>query len=517
MKHRPEPEQQSLYDDYFVHNLIPADHPVLEIDRQVDFSFVRELVCDLYSPDRGREAIDPALLLRLCFLQSYYGLSDREVMSRAQTDLAFRVFLHIGLEDQLPHPSLLSVFRSRLGYERFKEIFNQSVCVAVERGLVEGKLVLVDSYGIVADVAIPRLRKLLQRVIRRGLSAAAELGIETCALDAENEALLEDNSWLQSKQLREKDLSKWFVLAAAVRDTLAEADVSCEQESMRQRSVGLLSKALERQQKPKPHQRRDSLVTDVDPDARWSSRERGKKSFVGYKEQIATDQSNEIITAAEVTPGNVDDKTQLEQLLDAHENNTGEAPKGAAGDSGYSSGRNRRDLNDKNIDDYIAPPTAKGHKQGMFSADDFEPEFDDEGTPVRVRCPAGHVAEGAKWKQKDEGWNFYFTKTQCADCQLRDRCSKAKQGRSVFISLYYREHASARAREKQPDFVAAQIARLGIERTFAYKQRRSGHQRAWYRGLQRVAIQVFLSCFMVNVVRITGASGDAPNTVKMQC
>jgi len=97
MKHQPTPEQSSLYDDYFVKNLVPDDHPLLQIGRVVDFSFVRELVEDLYSPDRGREAIDPALLLRLCFVQVYYDLSDREVIDHAQVNLAIRCFLHLCL------------------------------------------------------------------------------------------------------------------------------------------------------------------------------------------------------------------------------------------------------------------------------------------------------------------------------------------------------------------------------------------------------------------------------------
>ena len=511
MKHHPQPEQQSLYSDYFVRNMIPEDHPLLEIDREVDFSFVRELVADLYSPDVGREALDPEMLLRLCFLQSYYGLSDREVISRAQTDLAFRVFLHLGVEDALPHPTMLTVFRKRLGKRRFEEIFNRSVTVAMDRGLVEGKLVLVDSYGIHADVAVPRRRKLLQRIVRQALVEAEDLGIDVTELRSEQEALLEDDSWTLGKDLREKDLANWFDLSERVHDTVAAAEVTSQQDELRQPILHLLSKACERQQRPKSNERADRIVSDVDPDARWSMRQRGKKAFVGYKEQIATDEKHQIITAAEVTPGNVDDTTQLDQLLDGHERNTGQRPEAAAGDSGYSSGANRAELNERQITDYVAPPTPKGHKQGKFSACDFEPDFDDDGTPMRVRCPAGKVASNGKWQQDRDGWNFYFKKGQCEGCQFRDRCTKSERGRGVFISRYWREHREAWSRRKEPDFIAAQIARLGIERTFAYKQRRSGHKRAWYRGLERVGIQVFLSCFMVNVVRISRARA------KMQC
>jgi len=498
MQHRPQPPASSLYDDYFVRQLVPPAHPLLIIDREVDFSFVRELVADCYSPEVGREAVDPGLLLRLCFLESYYGLSDREVIQRAQTDLAFRVFLHLGLEAPLPHPSLLSVFRTRLGEGRFREVFNRSVGLAVERGLVQGRLVIVDSFSVVADLAVPRLRKLLMRVVRSGLLVLAKLGVDATALTPEQTTLSEDSSWWQSKELREKDLQAWFALAQRVREALRAAPAG----PAPRRVLRLLDKALERQVKPKPNERRDRLVSDVDADARWSMRERGKKPLVGYKQQVATDADSEIITAATVTPANVDDKAPFEGLLDDHEANAQQRPQAAVADSGYASGENRRALGEREIGDFIAPPTPKGHKQGKLSATDFAPEFDDEGVPQRVRCPAGQVAEGGQWDEAAKGWSFYFTQGQCAGCALRERCTKQKRGRSVTVSAYYREHAAARARKDTPEFVAAQEARLGIERTFAYQQRRAGHDRARYRTLARVAIQVYLCCFMVNVVRI---------------
>jgi len=268
MKHTPQPEQVSLYDDYFVRQLVPSDHPLLLIDREVDFSFVRDLVADCYSPDSGREAADPELLLRLCFLESYCGLSDREVVARAQTDLAFRVFLHLGLEAPLPHPSLLSVFRTRLGEARFREVFNRSVGMAVERGLVPGRLVIVDSFSVVADLAVPRLRKLLMRVVRSGLLVLAKQGLDVAALAAEQTTRSEDSSWWQSKELREKDLQAWFGLAKRVEAALQAAPEG----PAPRRVLRLLKKALERQAKPKPNERRDRLVSDVDPDARWSVR-----------------------------------------------------------------------------------------------------------------------------------------------------------------------------------------------------------------------------------------------------
>ena len=506
MKHRPEPEQASIYDDYFVRQLVPEDHELLLIDREVDFSFVRDEVSDLYSEETGREAIDPELLLRLTFLQARYDLSGREVIERSRTDLAFRCFLHLGLEDDLPDHSTLSVFRNRLGVERFERIFNRSVTDALERGLVTGRMVLVDSSGVVADVAIPKLRRLLIRLVRKGVTALQKLGADISEFAQAHDVLIEDNSWMLSKKLRDKDVEKWASLAEQVRDALEQFDPDDGEGGL----IELLDEALAREDGSGEGA---SIVSDVDPDARWSVVKRGKKPFVGYKQQIATDADSEIITDAKVTPANVDDSTQFEGLVDGHQRNAGK-PEAVAADSGYNSGENRKRLSEDGIEDFIMPPTAKGHRQGMYSATDFEVQFDEYGPPLEVTCPAGEVAEDGKWQEGKDGWRFYFKKRQCEGCPYRERCSTAKYGRAVFISRHYRAHQAARKRAESDEFKAAQIERLGIERTFAHQQRWAGVQRTRYRGLEAVKIGVLIACFATNVVRIARQARAGPSRAR---
>jgi len=501
MKHRPQAPQGSIYDDYFVRQLVPEDHELLQIDREVDFSFVREEVADLYSDALGREAIDPELLLRLIFLQARYDLSDREVIERSRTDLALRCFLHLQLEDDLPHYSTLSVFRSRLGVERFERIFNRSVTDALQQGLVSGRMVLVDSCGVVADAAVPRLRGLLIRLVRKGITALEELGAEISGFAHQHDKLMEDNSWMLNKKLRDKDVAGWAELAGRVRDALEDLD-SDDGGVL----VALLDEALAREDGSAEGA---TLVSDVDPDARWSVAKRGRKTFVGYKQQIATDADSEIITQVQVTPANVDDSTQFEGLIDGH-NRTAGAPEAVAADSGYNSGENRKRLSEDEIEDFIMPPTAKGHKQGMYSAPDFEPEFDEEGTPLQVSCPAGEVAGDGKWQKDKDGWRFYFKKKQCEGCTHRERCSTAEYGRAVFISRHYQAHQQARQRAGTEEFDAAQIERLGIERTFAHQQRWASVQRTRYRGLEAVTIGVLIACFATNVMRRTRKARAGP-------
>jgi IS5 family transposase len=505
MKHQPQARQNSLYDDYFVKHLVPDDHPLLQIDRVVDFSFVRDLVEDLYSPNRGREAIDPELLFRLCFLQIYYDLSDREVIDQAQVNLAFRCFLHLGIEDDLPDPSTLSVFRTRLGADRFRQIFEASIDQARQAGLVGGRRILVDSWGIRMDAAAVRTRPLVQRVVRKAISLLQSLGHEPSSLQSRQAELANDNSWGLTEKLSKKHLAEWLALAEEVYEALEAIEPPSGRAEDVAEMLELVECVIDKQASGS-----GKMITDVDPDARWSKRERGKKSHPGYKEQSATDEDSEILLGLKITPANEDDSSQLQDLLDQCLQNLGDIPGSLAADSGYHSGQNRQRLADEGIDDFIAAPTPKGHKQGRFSATDFDPDFDEKGRPIRVRCPAGKVADGGKYRGSKSGWSFYFTKSQCEGCPLRDRCSSMKYGRSVFISEYFQLHKSAREREKSEPFQQAQIDRLGIERTFAYQQEKYGMKRVRYRGLDRVSMQVYLAGFVTNAVRMTNRLREGP-------
>ena len=69
-------------------------------------------------PTLGRPPIEPVLLLKLEFLQYQYDLSDREVISHSQVNMAFRLFLDLSLHSPLPDPSLLSLLPQAVGSPR---------------------------------------------------------------------------------------------------------------------------------------------------------------------------------------------------------------------------------------------------------------------------------------------------------------------------------------------------------------------------------------------------------------
>ena len=113
--------------------VVPKDHILRKIAEQIDFSFVNEQMVDTYSIELGRPAKEPELMLKLQFLKLMHDSSDRGIMSRATTDLAFKYFLELDPEDELPHHSLLTKFRNRMTDEKLNGFLKETVRQALEK------------------------------------------------------------------------------------------------------------------------------------------------------------------------------------------------------------------------------------------------------------------------------------------------------------------------------------------------------------------------------------------------
>lgn len=501
---RSQQPQEGLFDSHYYDALVPRNHELMEIDRRVDFSFVNEVVAECYT-GLGRPPIPPELMLRLCFLKEYTTLSDGELVAQCSYNLLYRRFLHLGGNAAPPDSSSLTVFRQRLGEERVEALLRRLVAGAGELGLLGQDRVHVDSTGIAADVAAPRPRTLVLQALRLTLEALAfliaanelePLSVRWAALDA-------DSEYWRTPERREKHLCSCWKLrddVAAVYDSLMlQQGWTPEQEEIILEQADLLERVRERQQSRSSSERRDVIASVYDPDARFSIREAKKKAYVGYKEHIAEDASSGIITSATVTAANVDDSTQLQDLVGKHKAATGDHPKSLAADAKYHSGPNRVALAEAAIRALIAVPAAKGEKRGLFTTADFL--YD--AIHGCVMCPAGQLAFGGKRNEQAQGLDFYFRKHQCLGCFLRALCSTQKYGRSLFISDFREVMQEARDTKDTPEAQQAQVDRLSIERTFAFQKQRQGLRRTRYRGLGRVKIGVYFNIITVDIRRIT--------------
>lgn len=145
-------------------SLVPQDHELRKVLSLVNFSFIHNLVRKKYSWT-GQPSVDPEVIIKMLFVGYYYGiLSERQLVKRAQTDLAYRWFLGYDLDEKIPTHSVLSKARQRYGLEVFQSIFDQVVDQCIAAGLVGGRQAFMDSTLIDANASdsslVPRLKVL---------------------------------------------------------------------------------------------------------------------------------------------------------------------------------------------------------------------------------------------------------------------------------------------------------------------------------------------------------------------
>lgn len=492
--------------------LVPADHYLRKVKALIDFEAFRDLVRDAYSPNKGRPAEDPVLLIKLEFLEFHYDLSDREVIAEAQVNVAFRYFLDLSLDSPLPTPALLSQFRTRLGEKRHKAIFDEVVRQARELGLVKDRLRLKDATHVVANVAIPSAIELVAQVRDRLLEALRPYASQRVA---EEEA---EAAAIRTATADLKDMERLAHRVAHLRRIVAWADElvaglgPAPEKGDRQREVleealALAHPVLADQDDPEGS---DRVRSAVDPDAR-----RGKHGdyYDGYKLDILMDADSEIITALEVLPGNGDEAADTVDLLREEEAAHGNDVAAVSTDGILSTrGEVLRDLEDPAGLGVVvyAPPPAAPQAEGFFSPEAFT--LDEKGETLT--CPAGQKTTLRYPNNHGTGWRFHFRRSQCRDCPLREQCMDhlpAKHGRTVVKNEYQAEYDRLRARAQTEEYRKVRREHSKVERKLSEMVQQHGGRRARYRGRRRVKTQYLLLGLVVNIKRMVRRSvGDPP-------
>ena len=142
---RRDSTQRSFFDQTLYDRLIEPGHFLKRLDAAVDFGFVRRLCRGCYAPGMGRPAASPVRLFKILLLQFLYDISDRRIMEEVRYNMAFKWFCGLDVDEEPPHPTTLTYFRSRLGAERFARLHNHIVDLARESGLISDRLSVVDA------------------------------------------------------------------------------------------------------------------------------------------------------------------------------------------------------------------------------------------------------------------------------------------------------------------------------------------------------------------------------------
>jgi len=484
--------------------LVPFDHVLRRAERCIDFPMLRERIIGFYSVDQGRPCLEPLRMLKFSFLQYQYNLSDRQVLERSQTDVAFRYFLGLGLNDALPDSSSLCTFRARLGHEGFQGVFNEIVGQARQHKLVKDRLRIKDATHVIADVAIPSTLQLVAQTRDLLLAAAEAFDPERVAGERGRIEMIRQTAGpsaapgarLAVRVVHLREILDWAETLTAP----DHADSNANWEKLGH-ARELARKVLGDHDEPKAG---DRLRSVVDPDARC-----GKHGayYEGYLLDILIDADSELYTAIDVLPANGYEALNAVELLRQEQQAHGNKIEQFSIDGIGMNGPVLRQLQDPEglALEVFVPPGPKP------STERFTPQdFTENPEAATVTCPAGETSTQRSREEDRHRTTYKFAAATCAGCVLKSQClNKAdqKSGRKVIINDYDAEYSAARAKAATPEYAAVRKEHPKVERKLSELVRRHGSRRARYRGRPRVLIQQLLAAMAANIKRMVTLLG----------
>src|SRR3979411_2321247 len=146
-------EQEQLFYEFRLDEVVPGDHLVREIAAVLDLTWVRAELASYYSP-LGRPSIDPVLMIRMLIVGYVFAIRAERLLGReVKVSLAYRWFCGLSIEDAIPHHSAFSRVRNERFRDSdiFRRVFERVVEACIAAGLVGGEGFAVDASLIVAD------------------------------------------------------------------------------------------------------------------------------------------------------------------------------------------------------------------------------------------------------------------------------------------------------------------------------------------------------------------------------
>lgn len=417
---------------------IRKDHLLRAVDKLVDFDFIYYQVQDRYGV-KGNVSVPPPVILKMMLLLILYNVrSERELIDTIPERLDWLWFLGYDLDDKIPNHSVLSKARSRWGVEAFKYFFDYIVTQCVEAGLVDGSKLFTDASLMDANAS--------------------------------------NNSVVNQHSLK-RYLNKSY-------------------QRLEQRLEQLDTDGQERNKKSGKANRKH--ISTTDPDASVVRMGSGQ-SKLRYKIHRGVDKKHEVITATEVSPGEVNEASRLISLIDAHQENTGQTLEIVVSDSKYGTIENYLACCDRNISPHFESfdegHRGSGRRKGIFEPCDFIYNPDED----LFICPAGELLEPRRYKKKRKHIEYVAATKTCNRCILKPQCTRSKTGRSVKRHIRQEQLDQMKAIAEGPaskhDIKQRQHL---MERSYA-RGSRYGFDRARWRGLWRVQIQEYLVAAVQNI------------------
>lgn len=455
--------------------------------------FPDDMFADLFGSGRGRPSVPADVIATVMVLQALDGLSDRDAIGQLRTNIAWKVAAGRSLDDEGFHPTVLTLWRNKLRgsdrpqriFDAVREVINATKVLAGKTRRALDSTVLDDA--VIRQDAIMQLVAQIRRV-RRVVPAARAL--ELVAHDYDGDTGKPVCAWNDRA-----DIDR--VVTELVNDalTILAALDGVELDDVQAEAVGLLALVAGQDVEPGDSDgtwriaretRPDRIVSVIDPESRHVHKTTSNYRD-GFKAHIGIEPDTGLVTAFELTAGNVGDAQAAPSLLAAETD-----PVEVLADSAYGSGAFRAHLAGQGHTATIKPIPLTAQIPDGFVIDDFTIDL----AAMTATCPNGiTVAISTRSRQAR------FTH-RCEGCPVRHRCTRSAAGKVLSVHEHHAFLAAARAHALTAAFIEPyRKHRPMVERSIAWLVRRGG-RKVRYRGIDRNQIGLAHRCAAINLRRL---------------
>ena len=455
--------------------------------------FPDDLFADLFASGRGRPSVPADVIATVMVLQALEGLSDRDAVAQLRMNIAWKVAAGRALHDEGFHPTVLTLWRNKLrASERPQRIFDAVREVIDATNVLSGRTRrALDS--TVLDDAVTRQDAIMQLVaqirrVRRLIPEAKAL--QLVAHDYDRDAGKPACAWNDRADI-DRVVTELVTDAHTVLTALDGVQLDADQAE----AVGLLALVAGQDVEPgeddgtwriAPMTRPDRIVSVHDPESRHVHKTNHNYRD-GFKAHLGVEPDTGLITACELTAGNVGDAQAAPGLL-ADE----ASPVEVLADSAYGSGEFRAHLADHGHTATIKPIPLHTAIADGFTTDDFSINLE----TMTATCPNGITVAISRTSRQAR------FRRRCEGCPLRQRCTRAATGRILNVHVHHDLLAAARAHALTPGFREPyRQHRPMVERSIAWLTRRGG-RKVRHRGIARNRIGLTHRCAAINLRRL---------------
>ena len=442
-----------------IDELVPENDPLRAIEEAVDFTFIYEEVRELYCADNGRPGIDPVVLIKYLLIGFLCGIvSEREIERQIRVNMAYRWFLGLDIGERGPDHSTISQNRRRRfnGKEVYRRLFERILAICMEKGLVDGKLILTDSTHVKANA-----------------SARANI-----------------------KVMAEKEAAWYMELL----------DKYEEKERRDLEEAGKIPAKRIRYKKKSGPKLVEKTVSTTDPEAGMLHRP-GKPDGMHYLDHQSIDAKNGIIVDVAVTPANVTDASPYLDRVEYIQTEVGLTIEAVGADSAYDVSLVHQELSEKSIALYTPENNVETTYKAEFHKNDFEYQDDND---IFI-CPAGkHLA----LKRLERGEcnvmrEYRAERNDCQNCPFRDKCLAPSQTcRKIQVNIFESAVKQQHEKDGTPEHKRVLALRqIWCEGTFAAQKARHNLRRLYRRGLEAAEEHCLLAAMAINLKRMVKWAG----------